>query len=261
MVAALKNKLSRATVFSFTDPVTRDEKEFPVDATISLQTNLGANISKYPVEGGGTITDHFQANPTVLQITGFISESPSQQLLTIASSLLTGAALSTGQFQGLSATFASAFTSAFASAVAGDDETPDLKKANFTQLLTVRNENDPEFPKRAMLGLTRAFEKGTLFKIRTYFSDLLYKDMVINSLSFEQNEQTGDSLRFNMTLQKIVTVKAFKQKKGESQIADPANASATEAADQGGKTGKEEEEGSLAFEQGKSVLQDLGVID
>ena len=253
MVAPFKNILSRATQFTYIDPVTRKERSFLIDSTITLQTNLSAKVTSFPVEGGGNITDHVQASPLTLQINGVISESPSQQLLTIASSLVTSSFQKASTFNGLSATFTSAFLASAASRVARG-KLP--KDTDFSSLLTERRESDPEYPKRAMLGLTRAFERGTTFSIRTYFSDDIYKNMVITSLKFTQNSKIGDSLSFTMNMVKIVKVASFAQTKGEIQIADPTNASATAEGDQGKNSG--EKPPSSAYGGIDSLLKDLG---
>jgi hypothetical protein len=110
-----------------------------------------------------------------------------------------------------------------------------------------------------MLGLTRAFERGTLFSIRTYFSDDLYKNMVITSLKFTQSSKTGDSLSFTMGMRKITTVASFAVKKGELKIADPASWSATEVGDQGKTAGEGVKPNTSLFNVIDSNLTDVGL--
>lgn len=257
MVAAWENPFSRATIFTFIDPVTKVEREFLIDASISIGTDLKGSLTRYPVEGGGTINDHFQASPLRLNIDGVIAESPSQQTLTIATSLAERAFLSTGSFKGLSATFITLALSNLAALSVSNIGKSEVE-ANFVALLTTRSEVDVDYPKRAMLGLTKAFEQGVKFNIRTFFSDAVYQDMIITSLNFSQTDKIGDSLSFKMTLEKLVTVQAFKKRKGELQVADPANGSATDAVDKGKKATEEEKKKTMLKKIVEALTDALG---
>lgn len=237
---------NRATVLTFINPVSGAEEDFLIDASLSVNTNLRANVTKFPVEGRETITDHVQPQPLTVSLKGVISESPSQKLLTLATSITSGVVERSTKFSGLTSTFATAALASAAAAAAGLTASKPNLDAGFEKLLTIRSESDPGYPKRAMLGLARAFDKGTLFKVRTYFSDRLYNDMVITQLSFEQDADIGDSLSFSMQLQKIVTLQAFSRKATEFRMADPAGSSAADSVDEGKKTTAEEKPDSVA---------------
>lgn len=237
---------NRATVLTFINPVSGAEEDFLIDASLSVSTNLNANVTKFPVEGRETVTDHVQPQPLKLSLKGVISESPSQKLLTLATSIASGVVERSTNFSGLTSTFATAALASAAAAAAGFTASKPNLDAGFGKLLTIRSESDPGYPKRAMLGLARAFDRGTLFKVRTYFSDRLYNDMVITQLSFEQDADIGDSLSFSMELQKITTVKAFSRGAAENRMADPAGSSATDSVDEGKNTVTEEKPDSIA---------------
>ena len=249
---------NRATVMVFRDPVTPENtKEFALDASVSLSTSLTANVTTFPVEGRQNITDHVQPQPLTIQVEAVIAESPSQKLLTLANTLANQAVTATGQFQGLSATFASAALATASSQFLRNREF-EKAKGNFAALLTNRAEVDPNFPKRAMLGLQKAFDRGELFDIRTFFSDVLYKDMVMTTLTFSQTAEMGDSLSFNFTAQKITTVEDFVRVQTELRMKDPAGTSGAESTDKGEKNKlPEQKPGSIAtqivdFASGKS---------
>lgn len=143
---------NRETVLVFGDPVNPDQQTIiPIDCSLQISTSMSATVTDFPIEDSTSISDHVQPSPLEITINGFISESPSQALLTVASAAVTKALLSTGKFNGLSATFATAAIAAQASLAVSNQQKFD-KTASFKQLLSVRTESDPEYPKRAMLG-------------------------------------------------------------------------------------------------------------
>jgi hypothetical protein len=238
----------RSTAFIFTDPVTEKKTTVTVDCTIKLATRMKAVITEYPVEKDKTnnSTDHIQPGPIYLEIEGFVSESPSQKLLGLATAAAKQAILSTGKFKGLSATFASAAVSSLASAAVSRSEKFDTK-ADFRRLLSSRSEVDTEYPKRAALGYVELFKSGTVFDIRSYFSSTIYRNVAIESFSFTNTSRDGDSLTFNMVVKKINVVESLSQTPSEIRMADPAGTSAAEEADLG-KLSKEAAPGSTAVE-------------
>ena len=221
---------SRNTVFTFIDPLTKAETAFAIDVTKSLSTSLKATVTEFPVEGQQNINDHFQPSPLEISIECLVSESPSQQVLTIGKTLIAGA-IGT-QFRGLSSTFASAAASAAisgAAALFGEKG----GVATYNKLLANRGPNDVDYPKKAMQGLIRVFEQGIPFTIRSYFDVKVYTNMVMTSLSFPQAALTGDSLQFTMSAKKITTVDVFDTTPSETQMKDPAGSSAAKSANKG----------------------------
>lgn len=217
-----------------------EEKIFALDVVKAIRTNLSASITKFPIEGGGNISDHVQLEPLTISLEGLISESPSNQFLTIASSIASFAAGTVGQFQGLSSTFASAAASAAVVGATGFfGAGADKKKAKYIPLLTDRKAVDPDFPKTAMKGIIQMFEAGESFTIRTFFTKDIYRNMVMKSLSFDQSSTTGNSLPFSMTCERVVLIEKFSITPSETRMADPAGSSAAETAEQGSKTKKE----------------------
>lgn len=211
-----------------------ETKIFALDVVKAIRTDLSASVTKFPIEGGGNITDHVQLEPMTINLEGMISQSPSSQFLTIASSIAGFAAQTAGQFEGLSSTFASAAASAAVSGVAGLFGGAG-KDASYIPLLTDRKPVDPDFPKKAMKGMIQMFEAGEPFDIRTFFTDDIYRNMVMKKLSFNQTSAEGDSLSFTMSCEKIVLIQEFNVTPAESRMADPAGSSAAETASQGSK--------------------------
>lgn len=214
-----------------------ETKIFALDVVKAIKTNLSASITKFPIEGGGNISDHVQLEPLTISLEGLISESPSSQFLTIASSIAGFAAQTSGQFEGLSSTFASAAASAAVSGVAGLFGGAG-KDASYIPLLTDRKAVDPDFPKKAMKGMIQMFEAGEPFDIRTYFTDDIYRNMVMKKLSFDQDASKGNSLPFTMSCERVVLIEAFSVTPAEFRMADPAGSSAAETANQGSKATK-----------------------
>lgn len=251
----LSGLFPKPTVFVFVDPLSEEITEFQIDVTKSMNTSVSAAITQFPVEGRDNINDHFQPVPITVALEGFIYISPSQKTLTVASNLIANAAGK--QFQGLSSTFASAAASAAVSgAVQLFGGNVGLESPGYNKLLGKRGEVDPNFPKKAMLGLLRVFERGIPFTIRSYFDVKVYTDMVMTSLSFPQDASVGESLNFSMTAKKIKTVESFTKTTAEIKAKDPANSSAAPKKDNGKVSTKDQ--GPVDFKSGMFRTQEAG---
>jgi hypothetical protein len=220
------------TVISYVDEFTKFETEFTLDVCTAIDTTVTAKVTDFPVEGGGNITDHVQAGPRMLTLTGLISISPSNPLLVLTQALAAGAAsqLAGG---GLGGTFAAAAGAAAVSGLASQ-----LNNGNISSLLAIRNVVDPDYPKRAMKGLIFMLEAGQRFTVRTYMSADLYTDMVFTSCSFKNDAKRGDSLPFVLNCKQVKTVSAFGALPIEVNMKAPAGSSAATAVSGGAKAGK-----------------------
>ncbi|TDI74597.1 MAG: hypothetical protein E2O82_03700 [Betaproteobacteria bacterium] len=218
-------------------------------------TSLTGKTTEFPVEDGTKISDHFQANPMTAEIKGFVSESPSQAVLTIASNI--ASTVVGGRFKGLSSTYAAAATSAAAAYAASSGGEGKYQSAKFNELLSKRGTNDQEFPKRAMLGLAKLHAAGVPFRIRSFFGTDMYDNMVIESIRFPQVAKIGDSLEFTMQVKQIKTVKAFSRSKNEFRISDEVSASTTDQVNKG-KKAADKAESSALFKAGSSLSKILG---
>lgn len=230
IVSAISNVFTnRASSIRFKVPgIPGPEVVFTLDATTILQTNMKAKATQFPVDGGKNISDHVQPDPLTLSVKGIISESPNNFLLTLATSISQGL-LTTAGLTGSSATFATAALSAGVSAAAalGGASGTGLDPTYAYLLSDVnRGITSSEYPKTAMKGMESMFRQGVPFTFRTYFSDDLYQNMVMTSLSFTQESKTGDSLMFDMTCQKVEVVKSILGLAKESAAAQPAASSA-----------------------------------
>jgi hypothetical protein len=216
-----------------------EEKEFLIDASISINTSIKAKVTSYPVEDGNFISDHVQPEPLMLSIDGIISQSPSSFFLSVVNATAGFIAGQASSLTGLSSAFASAAVASGLAAAATQGNTDLDTGASFVKLLLDRGVADNEFPKKAMLGLVRMFNDGSPFKVRTFFSDVIYTNMVATSITFPQDAKIGDSLKFKLTCVKvnIVTSKVDIGGKGELEASDPAGSSATPNKDKGGIDG------------------------
>lgn len=222
-----------------------NDKEFLLDATIRITTSLSAKATSYPVEGGGTISDHVQPEPLRLELTGVLSESPSGFLLDLATSVVRRNATTLLTNKGLSGTFTSLALAAGLAAVkeglgSSDPEEP----ADYVKLLTDRSQFDSDYPKKAMQGMISMFNDGKPFNIRTYFSDVVYRNMVATSLTFPQDSAVGDSLKFSMSCVKITVANSEVDKTlgvSELKASDPAGSSNAPEKDLGALDGKVKE--------------------
>ncbi len=233
---------TRTAVMSFIDPISKKETSFTLDVTTNINTKLSAAVTKFPVEGRKNITDHVQPAPLSLSVQCFISESPSNPLRVIAGALL-GAAVGQVAPGGMTTTFLQAYAAASVAGAGSGYGKPTgrYKEANFAPLLTERDNDEQNFPKRAMLGLTKMFQAGTKFSLHTFFTKDLYKDMVMTSLNFTQTPEVGDSLSFSMNCEQITTTEAFTGEAGaDLKAVDPAGGSQADSTTQGKKTALED---------------------
>lgn len=231
--------ITSPTAIIFKD-IKGEEKEFLIDASISINTSIKAKVTSYPVEDRKFISDHVQPEPLMLSIDGIISQSPSSFFLSIVNA---AAGFITGQVSsltGLSSAFASAAIASGIAAAATQGNTDIDTDASFVKLLLDRGVVDNEFPKKAMLGLVKMFNEGTPFKVRTFFSDVIYTNMVGVSITFPQDAKVGDSLRFKLECVKvtIVTTNIDIGGKGELDASDPTGSSAAPNKDKGAISGK-----------------------
>jgi hypothetical protein len=220
------------------------EKTFLIDASLSLNTSLKAKVTSYPVEGRGFISDHVQPEPLRLRIDGLISQSPDSTFLAVVNAALGFIKGQVSSLTGLSSTFATAAIASGLAAAASQGNQDIDGEATYTDLLLQRQLIDNDFPKNAMQGLVALFKAGNPFRVRTFFSSVLYTDMVATSLSFPQDAKMGDSLRFTMECVKVNIVAAKVSTflgVTEMKAADPANSSATETTENGNLTGKKKD--------------------
>ena len=253
--------MRKLTTFVFESPLKEEPVEFALDVTSILNTTLTASVTKFPVEGGGNISDHFQSNPLTLQITGMITQSPSAMLAGILDTVVGFTDLA--KPKGISGSFAAALLTAGAKAAltGGFNKSQSENEyygSPFATLLSGdyrKSAGQEDYPKQAMLGLIKMFEAGQAFRIRTYFSEEIYTNMVMTSLSFNQNAKVGNSLPFTITCQKVKVVPLFESTASELSVVDPVGSSAEETVDQGKKTKKEKEDdfGSFYYRIGKSI--------
>ena len=183
-------------LFGRTPKSTKIGEFLVIDATISLATNQSAEVSNLPIEKQEDITDHIRVNPLTLTIEGFISNAPLDQISSVLGGLAGGAlgALGASSKIGGAAAVGTGLGAALGSTLGGA----------LSELF--RDINDSDYPKKAMEALLKAQKERKPFSITTFFSDTLYKNMVITDLDFPQDKESGDGLRFTMTTQQVELV-------------------------------------------------------
>lgn len=255
-MASLFDRFSnRAATMNFkADPTKNEITSFAIDVTSKIDTKLSASVTNFPVEGRGNITDHIQPAPLTLTLSCMISESPSQALITLASSIA-GAGVRNLSSNKITQEFSGAIAAAGTAAVASQigKKAPAFtgkayNKVDFAPLLTNRKAYDPNFPKRAMVGLTKMFQQGTIFDLHTFFTSDIYSDMVMTSLTFSQTPKEGESLFFTMTCKQVDVTESVSVLQGkETTAANPAGGSASQNVDKGTSTKGEGDSGSKSF--------------
>lgn len=173
-----------------------------VDVTELLTTDFAAEVTQWPVERSGDITDHIKLNPLGLSITGFISNAPTGDLASTVQSIATGALAGLGAQIGRNSKIgASKLIGTGLGAAVG-------AQAGGALASLIRGTGDESYPQKAMKSLIASFEARKPFTIQTYFfsqktKNNIYTNMVITGLSFPQSVETGDGLPFQLTCQQI----------------------------------------------------------
>lgn len=158
---------------------------FVLDITFDESIELDAEITSFPVEEGPDINDHIRIKPVVVNINGFVSESP----LNLEASLqgLVGAA------GGLVGNLKGGFASAVGSVAGG-----------FLGSQLIGGGQDPA--QAARDALEDLFLKRTTVTLVT--KRKVYTDMVLVSLRFPRDGEAGQGLKVSMRFQKMNLVKA-----------------------------------------------------
>ena len=232
-----------------------------VDCSLSLNTDIQVQVPGFPVEVGYDITDNAIAKPLRFRLTGLISETELTPFTNVVTALLQNKlAAQVPPHLGLSDTFVQAAISsgiklAFAAvdgvvtevagavfdAIGGFDTPGDVEEA----LGKRGGPMDIEYPKRAMQALKIMAERAYPLKVETYFDETSYNNMLIQSISFTQDDRTPDALNFSMDCVQIRTVAteqtkaevgSFFAKATEGTVSDPAGSSAAPEKQKGTKT-------------------------
>lgn len=194
---------------------------FVVDVTEFIDTTFSAQVSRWPVEPDyknaghpGSISDNILLNPMSFSMTGFISNAPLDDNLQSVKSVAQGV------LAGLPGEIAKNTKIGTASLIGTGLGAGLGAIAGGALALYSRDEhNDPTYTRTAMETLIRMYEFKKPFSIETYFNPQrmvgegnnqvrqnVYTNMVITSLNFPQNVETGDGLAFTMQCEQIQIV-------------------------------------------------------
>ena len=167
-----------------------------LDATIREQHSYRNRVSNYPVEETSFISDHVQREPERITIDGFITQTPVAYL---------GGALSTLTSKAFG--WDSQKDTAF--------RTTNRIQEAFTELLKMAGYDYP------VQEGTGAVTKNPVQLIDVVTGLRSYTNMVITDLNIPRDSNTGHTLRFTLTLQKLVlTESLFTTVTPEEKIAD-----------------------------------------
>lgn len=186
---------------------------FVIDVTEFIDTTLSAQVTRWPVEPDrenpgqlGLITDNITLDPLSFSLTGFISNAPLddnlQSVRSIAQGVLAGVGASIAQNTRIGgASLIGTGLGAGAGALAGGALAQFLRGGN----------GDEAYAKIAMQTLIGMYKAKKPFTIQTFFfqetgPSNIYSNMVITSLNFPQNVETGDGLAFTMQCEQIQIV-------------------------------------------------------
>lgn len=177
----------------FQDYDINNKDRFPdllvVDATVSEVPTYEAEPTEHPIEDGSAITDHVKVKPITLKIDGIISETP----LTLSAQLagLTAAAGSVG----------GSIVGGFKGGVANQLATIGAGKLGAK---IFGNTQSPVVIARQQL--RDLLLKKRLHRIVTKYE--VFDNMILTSLTFTRDQNTGGSIKFSATAKQIKIVKS-----------------------------------------------------
>jgi hypothetical protein len=149
------------------------------DASIKENHKLDSTPTKFPIEGGQSISDHMILQPQSLELTGIITDTPiggAEALISEVATTLTSALLPP-----VGVVAASAAYSLFKAGA--DSSSPSV--AAYGKLLQLQKNAQP---------------------VNVYTSLYMYENMWITSISAPRDAETGKSLIFSMTLEQLIIV-------------------------------------------------------
>jgi hypothetical protein len=153
-----------------------------LDATINETHEYKNEVTMYPIEYGGFISDHIRSQPEQITINGFITNTP------VPNSLFD----------------LSAYSTAFTNSTAGKL----LKSTSKTRVISVFEEllyiAGYQYP--IVNNISTSKNEKILIDIVTGLR--VYTDMALISLSIPRDSNTGESLHFTATFIKVTRVKS-----------------------------------------------------
>lgn len=158
---------------------------FVLDITYDESVELDAEPTMNPVEAGPDVTDNVRLKPVVVNINGFVSETP----LNLDASLVGAAGIAGGQVGKL---------------VGGFGESIGNVAGGFLGAKLLGSGQDPAQAARDML--EDLINKKTLVTVVT--KRKVYTDMMLTSLRFPRDVSTGQGLKVSMRFQRITLVRA-----------------------------------------------------
>lgn len=213
------------------------DQGMPLDAALSVNHDYSAQITRNPIEDGADVTDHIRLENPVLNVEGFISESPIT-LINSAIGVGTGVVAS-----GLGARFGG-FAAQLTAAGAGS-------------VISLLRDRQPggavNYPLNAFKALIKLRNDRIPFSVRTNLD--MFDNMVISKLSFPRSAEIGKSLQFSATFEQISLVKTTTSVIPEKMVKRPGAATTQKLGKQPPKTADNASNTTILYDLFKSVSQ------
>lgn len=160
-----------------------------LDASLSENHELSAEITDNEIEDGSNVSDHVRLKPQRLTINGLISSSPLTNFSAGIGTIVTASTAFVSQAVGpsLLGNVVSTLAGTTIGSLAGLVNLP------------------PRKPEDAYKFLEEIWKKREPFSVVTKLKR--YENMIITSLSVPRSASVGDSLQFTATLQQVTIVK------------------------------------------------------
>lgn len=182
-----------------------------VDAAIKTNFTSKNTLTKYPIEGGGQITEHMSSENSVFTIQGLISDA------------------SPGDITEISVVVDRIF-SAVPTFLAGQIASPVVNLARFSPLA---NQSTKAADARVLLQGLR--DNKEVFSYRT--PTQLYENMTMTSISFGRSVKSGNALPFSATLEQAQF--AFSKVQQQEVLSNTVVRSAGDTNDIGNNSGQD----------------------
>lgn len=164
--------------------------QLTLDATINVNYTFTNEITQYPVEDGGTVTDHIKQQPLSLTITGFITNNPIKFIGENVADLITDIRNKRRSDESTEKDLTDA----------DDSNRTAIAFSNLLDISGYRLQEGSKGNQLIQIGEPKKFEVITGLAI--------YKDMAVKSLKIPRNAQNTESFQFDIELMRIQFVKS-----------------------------------------------------
>jgi hypothetical protein len=163
-----------------------------VDATLKIMPEYESEPTELPVESGVDVTDHIRVKPIRISVTGIMSETPINLSSQLAGLVTSAGSLAGGLLGGFGPSVGAVAAGQLGASLFSSGD------ANTNPAIACR------------MALEKIILNKTIFTVIDKYRK--YQTMVMTSLSFPKDPNTGHKLEFSFTARQIILVTAKETK-------------------------------------------------